>query len=178
MSKAELYTKSSLSWLHLGSVAKDSLASPCIPSPASGCRELPQKLFHVLHGSLLSISHFTCLNGRDHSAQVCLCSSSVLISPRRWDAVNGTSPLQEFEPGAHTGPGGAAHRNPCHGWLVAATQGSRNAARLKVLAGFFYIKARQVQWKNEETALVLFLGSFSSEFLHHHPLQILHKNFS
>lgn len=100
---------------------KTAWASPRIPPPASGCQELPQKLFHVLRGSLLSISHFTCLNGRDHSAQVCLCSSSVLIRPRRWDAVDGTSPLQGSEPAAHAGAGGAGHRNPCHGWLVTAT---------------------------------------------------------
>lgn len=37
------------------------------------CQKLPKKLFHTLHGSLLSISNFMYLNGRDQSVMQIVC---------------------------------------------------------------------------------------------------------
>lgn len=85
----------------LGGVCIQSLA---FPSDHLVCQKMPKKLFHMLHGSLLSINNFMYLNGRDQSVKFCLCSNSPLICPHQWDAVAGKRSLQVFQPATYTGP--------------------------------------------------------------------------
>lgn len=80
------------------------IQSLVFPSDHLVCQKLPKKLFHMLHGSLLSINNFMYLNGRDQSVKFCLCSNSPLICPHQWDAVAGKRSLQVFQPAAYTGP--------------------------------------------------------------------------
>ena len=78
--------------------------APAFHSGPFPSQKLPDKLFHTLCSSLLSVSNFTCPNGRDHPVKFCLCSNAPRIRPHRRDAAAGKSPLRVSKPAAYTGP--------------------------------------------------------------------------